>query len=490
MSFDIPKGISKFNPKTVYGLKKTETQSGTYPAIMGGGSIKEPTRDWGFGVFTGHRALVVTSMALSVVILYWIQDLVWSREKPPSTFVEVVESASSLVWLGAVLPGICGLAGMLSFHHPRHLNEVEPIDQLIVFRIVSRGHNREALQSTIKRCVEENETVGLFDYLVEVVIEDVPGVGNLPKSDRTRYLVIPRDYSTPHTSLYKARALQFALEASNIPDDAWIVHLDEETQPTSSGLRGICQMIREEEASGSFRVGQGAILYHRDWKKHPFLTLADNVRTGDDFARFHFQHRIGRTIFGLHGSYIVVRNDVEKSIGFDFGPQGSITEDAFWALKLMEAGGRARWVEGYLEEQSTQSIADFIRQRRRWYQGLMKVSLHTPVKLRWRIAIGANTLLWTLSPFAVLYTLLHLFFGSEIAPWIRSLANFSFASFVTLYVVGLKANLDEHDIRDRLERAGWFILQLVLLPIFTLLEAAGVMMALMRPVSGFHVVKK
>lgn len=429
-------------------------------------------------------------MALSILFLYGLQDVLWANEKLPSNWGEVVESAASIVWLGAVLPGTCGLLGLLMYRHPHELHAVQPISQLVVFRIVSRGQNREALQSTISRCVSEMQKGPMFDYLVEVVIEDVPGVGHLPKSDRIRYLVIPRNYSTPNTSLYKARALQFALENSRVPDNAWLVHLDEETQPTFSGIRGISKMIREEEESGRLRVGQGAILYHRDWVRHPFLTLADNVRTGDDFARFHFQHRLGRTIFGLHGSYIVVRNDVEKSIGFDFGPQGSITEDAFWALKLMEAGGRARWVEGYLEEQSTQSLGDFVRQRRRWYQGLIKVAIHTPVKLRWRLAIGANTLLWTFAPFAVIYTLLHMFLGTEIAAWIRALANFSFASFVTLYITGLKANLDEFGIKDRVERVGWYCLQIILLPLFTLLEAAGVMLALMKPVAGFHVVKK
>ena len=126
------------------------------------------------------------------------------------------------------------------------------------------------------------------------------------------------------------------------------------------------------------RIGRGAILYHRQWRTHPILTLADNVRTGDDFARFHFQHRLSVTVFGLHGSYIVVKNSVEKQIGFDFGPKGSITEDAFWAMVAMQDGYRCRWVDGYLEEQSTQSVSDFVRQRRRWFQGLAKVALYAP----------------------------------------------------------------------------------------------------------------
>jgi egghead protein (zeste-white 4 protein) len=314
----------------------------------------------------------------------------------------------------------------------------------------------------------------------------------LPQDSDIAYLVVPRSYKTPNGSEYKARALQFAVDYSPLSPGDWIIHLDEETQPTSSGIKGICAMIQEEEASGKLRIGQGAILYHRDWRKHPLLTLADNVRTGDDFARFHFQHRLGKTVFGLHGSYIVVRNDIEKSVGFDFGPVGSITEDAFWALMLMQAGHRCRWVSGYLEEQSTQSISDFIRQRRRWYQGLVKVSLHAPVKLRWRVSIGLNTFLWTLAPFTAAYTVVHFFYGFQVLLWIKLLASFSFASFLTLYFTGLKANMDEHEDmgQRRFGRVYWTIVQTLFIPAFCLLEAGGVLSALIKPVKGFHVVEK
>jgi len=378
---------------------------------------------------------------------------------------------------------------MLAYAHSRRLDRAQPIDRMVSFRIVSRGTNVEALVATIRRCQLEMARTPLFPYVIEVVT-DTSFLGILPPNSDIAYITVPQDYQTPNRSLYKARALHYALSASEIPEDAWIVHLDEETQPTASGIKSICQMIREEEQSGRLRIGQGAILYHREWRKHPFLTLADNVRTGDDFARFHFQHKLGVTVFGLHGSYIVVRNDIEKAIGFDFGPDGSITEDAFWALVAMQRGHRCRWVDGYLEEQSTQSVGDFVRQRRRWFQGLTKVALHAPVKFRWRVCIGTNTFLWALAPFAALYTLGHLFFGFEVRPAVRLLANLSFASFATLYLVGLKANLDEYGVNNPLKRAGWVATQVVLLPLFTLMEGVGVLSAIFKPVSGFHVVKK
>lgn len=452
-------------------------------------SVLEPVRDWSFGSLTGHRLRIVAYMIAGITLLYIFQSWLWPSGRSPHTLLENIWSWGSLLWLGAVVPGTLGLAGMLTFRHPKHLDTVKPINKFVSWRIVSRGANVKALMETIRRCQSEMAKTPLFPYVIEVVT-DIPGIKLPPPDQDIKYIVVPQEYRTFNDTRYKARALHYVAQYSQIPYDAWIVHLDEETQPTSSGIKGICAMIREEENSGALRIGQGAILYHRKWKNYPLLTLADNVRTGDDFARFHFQHKLGVTVFGLHGSYIVVRNDIEKSIGFDFGPEGSITEDAFWALVAMQRGYRCRWIDGYLEEQSTQSIMDFVRQRRRWFQGLAKVSIHAPVRFKWRFSLGLNTFFWALAPFASLYTFGNLFFGFSHAWWIQFFANYSFVSFEILYLTGLKANLDEYGVKNWFKRAGWFISQVVLLPFFSLLESLGVLGAVFRPVSGFHVVKK
>jgi len=449
----------------------------------------EPIRDWSFGFLTGHRTTVIVSMILAIALLYVAQALVWPVAKAPHSILGYVWSWGALLWLGAVIPGTMGLIGLLAYRHSEDLDDVKAIQNLVSFRIVSRGTNVEALTETIRRCQKEMARTPLFPYIIEVVT-DSQNINLPPPNQDLSYITVPKKYATANESLYKARALHYAVEHSKLPDKAWIVHLDEETQPTPSGIKGICAMIQEEEISGQLRIGQGAILYHRKWKEHPFLTLADNVRTGDDFARFHFQHQLGLTIFGLHGSYIVVRNDIEKSTGFDFGPKGSITEDAFWALVSMERGYRCRWVDGYLEEQSTHSISDFVKQRRRWFQGLAKVSLHAPVKLRWRLSLGINTILWAIAPFAALYTIAHLFVGFAHPALVRFLANYSFASFVVLYTTGLRANLDEYGTKHFWKRVGWYAAQIIMLPFFSLMESVGVMAAIFKPGSGFHVVKK
>jgi beta-1,4-mannosyltransferase len=449
----------------------------------------EPRRDWTIGPISGHRLNVIVTWLGCTLLLYLLQNFVWPQGLVPKTTMETVFSWGSLLWLSAIIPGFCALTGMIVFKHSNKLDQVRPIRRLVSWRIVSRGTNVEILTETIRRCQREMAKTPLFPFVIEVVT-DHQTIDLARPADDVISIAVPKDFRTPNNSHFKARALHYASTHSVLPDDAWIVHLDEETQPTSSGIKGICSLIREEEATGRYRIGQGAILYHRRLKQFPFLTLADNIRTGDDFGRFHLGHRLGITLYGMHGSFIVVRNDLEKSIGFDVGPHGSITEDSFWALMAMERGHRCRWVDGYLEEQSTQSVSDFIKQRRRWFQGLAKVAVHAPVALKWRFTIGLNSILWALAPFSLLYSFLHLFYGTEVQPLVRFLANTSLAAYATIYLVGLKANLDEHGIYNRFARLFWYLLQCLLLPFCCLLESLGVVWAICKPAEGFHVVKK
>ncbi len=391
-----------------------------------------------------------------------------------------------------MLSGTVGLLGAFAYRHPTALDDAQPINRTICWRIVTAGKNIDVVLRTIRRCQSEMARTPLAAYVIEVVMDKCDNILLLPQHDKdVRVITVPAGYCTPKSSRFKARALHYALLHSPISDTTWIVHLDEETQPTSSAIKGICNFIRREERSGELHIGQGGLLYHREWEKHPFLTLADTGRTGDDFARFYFQHRLGITLFGLHGSFIVVRNDVEKATGgFDFGPNGDITEDAFWAVKAMESGRRCAWVEGYLEEQSCMSFLDFLRQRRRWFQGLLKVAFHAPVKLRWRLCLGLNTMLWGLAPFAMLYSFGNLLHNVAINPTVRFLASYSFAAFATFYVIGLKANMDEHGIRSRRRRTMMTLWLLLLLPVFAAMEGLGVLWAMLSPVNGFQVVKK
>jgi beta-1,4-mannosyltransferase len=426
------------------------------------------------------------TILVAFVCLYLIQNAVWDFNRVPVTPYGRIWQHLSILWALPFLSAVFGIVGLVSFRKPK-TKVGEPIDKLVVWRYVSRGENDKVLRGSIQSVFDAMEKLPLFPYIVEVVTDSAEI--DLGEHPNLRHLAVPWEYQTANGSLYKARALQYALEHSSVPDDAWIMHLDEESYITESLIHGTAQAIVEEEASGQLRIGQGIILYHRDRDDHPLLTCADSIRTGDDYARFAFQLRLGIALFGFHGSFILVRNDVAKEVGFDFGPRGSITEDAFWGLAQMQRGRRCRFVDGYMVEQAPQSNRDFIKQRRRWFLGLVLVTLYAPVKLRWKLPLIIGNVIWSLSWLTFVYTIANLFVGYPAPEWTRLCGNTVFTYYVATYVVGMRANLIDHPA-GFLKSSWWYAITLFLVPYYSLLEALGVLYALVSPDMSFHVVQK
>ena len=427
-------------------------------------------------------------MAFFFALLTLVHVYVMADGIEPQGLDEVVFQWSSIIWALPFVPATVSVVGFLMYRHPRE-EQLSPMTIRVSFRIVSRGFNIETLNETIasiRRCMQGN---ALFPYVIEVVTDSEAEVGPDAGYDLV-HIVVPPDYETPNKSFYKARALEYALWHSTLPENGWIMHLDEESCITPSLVLGIRKAIEEEEQSGKHRIGQGAILYHNSLSKHPFLTLADSIRSGDDVGRFYFQHRLGITLFGLHGSFILTRNSVEKEVGFDFGADGSITEDAFWALAQMQAGRRCRWVDGYVVEQAPLNFSDFVKQRRRWFVGLIKCAALTPVRFRYRLALTFSVLLWAFSWASVSYTYSNLVVGTTTPVPIVVLANLVFASYISQYVIGLKLNLADRGGFSLPKKAALYVLQVVLIPVFSIMEGCGVAYALVKPETKFHVVKK
>lgn len=135
-----------------------------------------------------------------------------------------------------------------------------------------------------------------------------------------------------------------------------------------------------------------------------------------------------------------MRSNVEREVGFDFGPGGSITEDSFSALEQMQLRRHCRWVDGYVAEQSPQSLVDFVKQRRRRFVGLVKVVTDAPVALRFRIPLALSTAVWSASWIGILYLYVNLVTGFTVPAWVQTAGNVSFATYIATYVVGLKLN--------------------------------------------------
>jgi len=428
------------------------------------------------------------------IILELIRWWLFTDGRAPSWWWERLLQNVSWAWCAAAPASIVGAVSLVLRKRTRPIDTGEWVDHLVCYRVVSRGLNQAALLDTvaaIRRAMTERP---LFPYHIEVVV-DHP-VELIPDTDLTVH-VVPKDYVTPNRSKYKARALHYSTEVSTMPPSAWVFHCDEESHVTVGLVGGIRDAVVEEEeraADGEIpRIGQGTILYTKSLKEHPVLTLADSLRTGDDITRFAAQFRSGMMFCGMHGSFILCRSDIETRVSFDVGPEGSITEDAWWAYEQAAQGVGFRWVDGYLLEQSPENWKDFAKQRRRWYSGLWKVALYAPAATWARVALMIFLSAWLVSAIGGVYTFVNLFTGLETPLAAQICGGLVFSWYVTTYLTGLWLALRSMppEIRpSRFHCALLYCAQVLMMPIFGSLEAAGVFMAIVSPETGFHVIKK
>jgi egghead protein (zeste-white 4 protein) len=426
-------------------------------------------------------SFVVVGVPISTAMLWF-----WGHSSPAHGVAATVVDGFSYVWLLLALPVLLNVVGALAFTNANKKQaHAFPPGREVCFRIVTRGTNVEAVMKSALAVRAAMAQTPLFPFSVEVVTDNA-----LPRMDGVRTILVPKHYRTSTRAKYKARALHYALEVSPVADTTWLFHLDEETHITPSVIRGIHSAVADEERSGELRIGQGVVLYHRDLDQHPFLTLADSVRTGDDLGRFRLQHLFGQSAFGMHGSFILVRNDVERDVGFDLGPAGSVTEDAWWSLVEMAQGRRSRWVDGYCLEQSTQSVMDFLKQRRRWFIGLCLVCLRAPARLWHRVTLVTSVILWGVGWLGWWSVSIAAVAVNARIPWgVLLVGTASLAAYSALYLLGLELNLDQRGVRWY-RRLPWHLAQMLLLPVYSLMESAAVLYGVMKPDVGFHVVKK
>ena len=193
-----------------------------------------------------------------------------------------------------------------------------------------------------KRNIDVFSRIRLDNYIIEFVTDMAV---NLPKSPRLREIIVPTRYQSKNHTLYKARALNYCLEPgiNMLADNDWIVHLDEETLVTEASVIGIVNFINERKYS----FCQGLITYANEEIISWITTIADLVRVGMDYGMIRFSLKyFHRPIFSWKGSFIVSNAGIERQITYDFGLEGSIAEDCFFALTAWKEGHKFGFVEG------------------------------------------------------------------------------------------------------------------------------------------------
>ncbi|KAK6180578.1 hypothetical protein SNE40_012709 [Patella caerulea] len=350
------------------------------------------------------------------------------------------------------------------------------------FRVVTRGLYPELVKTTLQRNIDICMKLGLSNYVFEVVTDNLIGI---TESLNVREVVVPDSYQTKHGSRYKARALQYCLEegVNILSGNDWIIHLDEETLITESSLIGVINFIND----GKYEFGQGVITYANEEIVCWITTLADCIRVSIDYGVIRFTlGQLHRPIFSWKGSFIVANVGAEKHVSFDFGLDGSITEDCFFGMKAWEKGYRFNFIEGEMWEKSTFSIMDYIRQRRRCVLGIAKVFLSNNIKLPYKTGLFVLLTSQLLLPFFTIGGAIGLPKNSQF----RILFVFQPAVFMFMFIVGVMKSFQHHRCRWWLPLFA-FIVALPMGAVFTVLETLGTYWAITRwSHVGFYIVNK
>ena len=342
------------------------------------------------------------------------------------------------------------LTGLI-FLSPFHKKDIKPkfssIDlPFICIRVVTRGTYPELVRKNVVKNIDVLKSCGIEKFIVEVATDQPLYIEKQLDDYALNYkeTVVPANYKSKFDTRKKARALQYCLEEgiNTLSKEDYVVHLDEETLITTEAMKGIIKFILD----GKHKLGQGIITYgmlltpsskHFTWVQHHICTVADSIRVSDDVGKNKAQFQLfHKPYFGMKGSFVVTKFEAEKNVTWDFGPEGSVAEDAWFGLAAVDMGYTIDFIEGDMLEKSPFTLFDFIKQRQRWMQGLFMVAYLSPMKLRTKIFLLMSVSSWLVSPLYSVLIILQKFVLINPPSVLVMIQRFLEVYFVYLHVVG------------------------------------------------------
>ena len=316
----------------------------------------------------------------------------------------------------------------------------------ICVRVVTRGTYPKLVSRNVVKNIDVIKACGITKFVLEVVTDQPLYINETLDEYKQNYIetVVPENYRSKGDTRKKARALQYCLEegVNSLSKDDYIVHLDEETLLTNDSMNGIINFITE----GKHMIGQGIITYGMlpspsspsfTWVQHHLCTIADSVRVSDDVGKNKTQFKLlHKPFFGMKGSFVVTKFEAERKVTWDFGPAGSVAEDAWFGLRAVDLGYSIDFIEGDMLERSPFTLYDFVKQRQRWMQGLFMVAYLSPMRIKTKLFLIMSVSSWLVSPLYSVLVILQKFVLINPPGLIILIQRFMEIYFIYLHVVG------------------------------------------------------
>ncbi len=241
-----------------------------------------------------------------------------------------------------------------------------PNDPRIIFQITTRSATKTSVvKRGIGSIIDSCNRIKYYKYDVVVVTEDSRDNKTLA-SYLCKVICVSKKYAP--NAIKKARALQYAVEYrrknGQNTSDYWVFHMDDESYLVPQTLLSLLKFIREKKGIAA----EGPIFYPLKFEIANRLTaLAESPRS---FGCFEcVTHMNNPPPIHMHGSNLLVRSDIEDTIGWEFGP--ILAEDQRFGFEMYKKFGKGSmgWHGGVLLEQPPLNIKDHFMQRRRWVIG-------------------------------------------------------------------------------------------------------------------------
>src|ERR687896_780046 len=256
-------------------------------------------------------------------------------------------------------------------------------DPEIVFQVTTRSATRTPVVIRgVESIIESCSRVHYDSYEISVVTDDEKDKDTL-SNYKCEVIVVEKEYST--NAIKKGRALQYAVEfrrkCAKNSHKQWIFHMDDESCVTTQTVLSLLKFIR---SAGPAVVSEGPIFYPLKFEfANPLTAIAESIRP---FTCYDCVSQMTNPPpLHMHGSNLLVRSDIEDSIGWNFGP--TLAEDQIFGYKIYEKYGPKSmgWHGGMLLEQPPLNIKDHFMQRRRWVLGSLQNMVRFPLVHKFKL---------------------------------------------------------------------------------------------------------
>lgn len=224
------------------------------------------------------------------------------------------------------------------------------VGRKIIVAITTKGSATSVVNEIIN-------TIRGYNIPIKIVVIREEYDLNGYNSDET--VIVPSSYETPNKSRYKPRALHYFsiwLKEHGYSLDTYVVHLDDDSTVSKKYIQYVLGMTAV--------AGQGSLRL-RNYGYSLFSTLGDFGRSYSCDTYCAHSNAIGKPL-GVHGEGLVIRADVEATIGWDFVPETLCSEDLLMGQSIAKKFGEFDYIPGGIYIAPPVTVGDFYKQRRRW----------------------------------------------------------------------------------------------------------------------------